>query len=82
MDNIGFNLKILAHNVNGWRNKRNNLFNCYKHEDPDVILISEHGIEDATAMKIFGYEVSQVNPTQGRFDGAAIAVQKYMKYRR
>ena len=72
----------MAHNVNGWRSKRYNLFNCYKEEDPDIILISEHGMKDSELIKIYGYDVIQNNPSQGRSDGAAIAIKRKIKYRR
>ena len=71
----------MAHNVNGWRSKSYNLFNCYKEEDPDIILISEHGMGDNEKMKLFGYDVIQKNPTQGRSDGVAIAIKRKYKYK-
>ena len=82
MDFLGFNLKILAHNVNGWNNRKFHLFNCYKEVDPDLILINEHGVPDSENIKVYGYEVIQKNPTQHRFDGVAIAVKRGLKFKR
>ena len=82
MDILGFNFKILAHNVNGWHNKRYSLYNTYKTEDPDVVLLSEHGVEEEANMKMFGYDVIHKNPTQERYDGAAIGIKRHIKYKR
>ena len=81
MDFLGFNFKILAHNVNGWHNKRYSLYNTYKTEDPDVVLLSEHGVEEEANMKMFGYDVIHKNPTQERYDGAAIGIKRHIKYK-
>ena len=64
MNNIVYRLKLMVHNVNGWTIKTYKLFNCYEDEDPDVILLSEHGISEENKMKLFGYEVLHVNPKQ------------------
>ena len=61
MDNIGYRLKIMAHNVNSWHNKRYHLFNSYKTIDPDIILISEHGSKDDQNIKLYGYDIIQKN---------------------
>ena len=82
MDHVGYRFEILSHNVNSWNNKRYNLYNIYKTIDPDIILLSEHSNSDDQQIKIYNYDVIQVNPTQGRFDGATIAIKRNLKYKR
>ena len=82
MDFIGYKLKIICLNVNGWLNKRYHIFNSFKQEDPDIVLLNEHGIPDNNEIKFFGYDVIQKNPTQERFDGVAVAVKKSLSYKR
>lgn len=76
------NLKILQHNVLSWTYlRRNELFNMYKEEDPDVILLKYHGRADDEKIKISGYQVYQVNASQEQNYGAAIAVRNNIKHK-
>ena len=50
MDNIGYRIKIMAHNVDGWNNKCYNLYSFSK-TDPVINLISEQGIKDEPQKK-------------------------------
>lgn len=74
-------LKIFAINVNGWKNKRHTFNNIFHVESPDIILISEHGVKTNEEMKILNYDVHLKNFSNERYDGAAIAVKKGIKYR-
>ena len=55
-------LKIIEHNVIKWTfSRRNELYNYYKTEDPDVVLLNSTGILDTEKIKIYQYNVHQRN---------------------
>ena len=75
-------LKIMEINTNGWTTKRILYGNVFREIDADIILISEHGIDTRnTEMKIWNYDVLITNFSQDRYDGAAIAIKKGIKYK-
>lgn len=51
-------LKIIQHNVLSWTfQRRNELYNTYQSEDPDIILINLHGRKTEEKIKLFNYIV-------------------------
>lgn len=76
------NLRVIQHNVLSWTyNRRNELCNTYRIEDPDIILINSHGRKNTDRIKIFNYDIYQNNHTDEANDGAAIAVKKTIKHK-
>lgn len=74
-------LKVLQHNVLAWTfQKRNEFCNLYRLEDPDVILLNEHGRKEDERIKIFNYEVYQRNHRNELHAGVAIAVKKGIEH--
>ena len=74
-------LKIIQHNVRAWtHNRRNELYNIYRTEDPDLILINSHGRKTEEKIKIFNYTTYQVNYREEANDGAAIAIKKHIPH--
>lgn len=70
-------LKILQHNVLSWTfHRRNELYNMYRQEDPDVVLINSHGRRNDEKVKLFGYTVYQRNYRNEAHDGVAIAIKQ------
>ena len=61
---INTKLKIIQHNVLQWKNRRHELFNIYRHIDPDIILINSHCLPNQTPIKILGYKIYQKNTLQ------------------
>lgn len=75
-------LKIIQLNVLAWTFlRRNELYNIFRLEDPDVILLNSHGRKDIDRIKIYGYNVYQFNESNGEHDGAAIAVRKGIRHK-
>lgn len=74
-------LKLLAHNVCQWRVRSRDLCNLYREEDPDIILLSETGMNDENRIKIFGYHTLQKNSTSEVYDGVAIAIKNGIRYK-
>lgn len=75
-------LKISQINVLSWTFlRKNEMFNLFRSEDPDVILINSHGRKDTEIIKWHGYNVYQVNESGGANGGAAIAVRIGIKHK-
>lgn len=75
-------LKVLQHNVMAWTfNRRNELYNTYQNEDPDIILINSHGRKNEDKIKIFNYTVYQRNYLGEAHDGVAIAIKKNIQHK-
>ena len=74
-------LKIIQHNVNSWKTNKINLINIYNQENPDVILINGHGINEDENLKIYNYIVYHSNKRNERFNGTAIAVKQSINHR-
>ena len=69
-------LTIIQHNVNHWTgNKRYELYNTYRHINPDIILINHHALIDNTPLKIFQYKTYTSNKTNSEHRGTAIAIK-------
>lgn len=73
--------KVFSLNVNGWKTNGRAITNIIHREDPDVVLLSEHGIKDSENLKLFNYTVIKKNLTSERFDGAAVAIRKNIKFK-
>lgn len=70
-------LTVIQHNVLAWTyQKRMEYCNLYRIEDPDIILINEHGRKDNERIKIYQYNVYQCNHLNEQHAGVAIAVKK------
>lgn len=75
-------LKIIQHNVQAWTfDRKNELYNSYQQEDPDIILINSHGRKDEEKIKIFNYTVYQRNQFNEAHDGVAIAIKNNIQHR-
>lgn len=74
-------LKVIQHNVLSWTfQRRNELYNVYREEDPDVVLLNAHGRSNEQRKKIFGCDIYQKSETNRENDGAAIAVKKGIRH--
>ena len=77
-------LKIVQHNVLYWKQKdplSNGLFNYYRLENPDLILINSTSVINNNIMKIYNYNVIQKNSLNERHAGIAIAIKKNIKHK-
>lgn len=74
-------LIILQHNVRHWENNKVNLYNAYRHIDPDIILINSHGSLNNKRIKLFGYVTYQRNNSGELNDGVALAIKSNIKHR-
>ena len=73
-------LKIIQHNINGWKYKRIYLGNSYHILDPDVILINDSGLADDCRAKIFNYTILQSNKSGAMYDGCTIAIKRGLSF--
>lgn len=74
-------LVILQHNVRHWATNKFSYYNIYKEVDPDLIMINEHGMKNEEKIKLFGYDVYQINKTNDLHDGVAIGIKRTLKYK-
>ena len=75
-------IKILQHNVIKWTYKRRNeLYNCYIKENPDIIILNATGQTDQQPIKLFNYKVYQRNKESEEHAGIAIAVRYNIKHK-
>ena len=74
-------LKIIQHNVRKWSTNKFSIINAYSKENPDVILINSHGMMNEERIKMWNYDVHQVNKNNEDHRGAAIAVRCNLKYK-
>lgn len=74
-------LKIIHHNVLSWTfQRRNELYNVYVEENPDIILINAYGRSDEQRIKLYGYQTYQTNISNNEHDGVAIAIKNGIKH--
>ena len=74
-------LKIIQHNVLTWTVKRHKeLGNYFNRENPDIILLNETAVRDQNRIKIFNYNIHQVNTSNEMHAGTAVAVRKDITY--
>ena len=73
-------LKIIQHNINGWKDKRIALSNSYRILDPDVVLMNDSGLADDWRVKMFNYNILQSNKSGELHDGCIIAIKKRLKF--
>ena len=74
-------LRVILHNVLTWDTRKYDLTNTYRQYDPDVILITSHGLKDEDKLKIPGYRVYKRNTTNEQMDGVAIAIRSRLQHR-
>ena len=73
--------KIIQHNVLNWQRKKNELYNTYIREDPDIILINGHCSKNHEIIKMFGFNVYQRNYQDEDHAGVAIAIKRTIKHK-
>ena len=54
-------LKILQANVQHWQTNKITFYNNIRSEDPDILLLNEHGVRENGKMKIYGYKTEWKN---------------------
>ena len=75
-------LKIIQHNVQHWRTRKENLMAYYQEQNhPDIIFINRHGLKDNESLKIRGYRIVKINSTGEINDGSAICIKDSIKYK-
>ena len=74
-------LTVVQHNVQHWATRKNELYNTYRHLDPDVILINSHGVKEADTLKMYTYTVYKKNYSNQLADGVAIAVKNGLNHK-
>ena len=75
-------LKIIQHNVRGWKTNKTALTNIYNRLSPHIILINEHGlITNSDTFKIVNYNTHFCNKHNSTHKGAAIAIKKTIPYK-
>ena len=74
-------LRVILHNVLTWDTRKYDLTNTYRQYDPDIILLTSHGLTDDKKLKIPGFRVYQRNTDNTRMDGVAIAIRHRLQHR-
>ena len=74
-------ITIIQHNVNHWHNKKFELYNTYRHIDPDVILLNDTGPTENAPIKIQQYTVYSKNIDNRAHHGTAIAIKSHLNHR-
>ena len=74
-------LTVVQHNVLCWSTRKNELYNTYRHLDPDVILINSHGVKEADSLTLYTYTVYKKNYSNENSDGVAIAVKNGLNHK-
>ena len=73
-------LKIVQHNILHWRTNYLSIVNTLRTIDPDIILINSHG-NNNNKIKIFNYNIIQINSTGEVSDGSAICIKRSIPYK-
>ena len=75
-------IKIIQHNIIKWTTpRRNELYNYYIKEDPDVIMLNSTGMTSIERIKMYTYNVYQRNNENEQHAGIAIAVKHNIKHK-
>ena len=64
-----------------WKTKQNSLIDNYLKVQPDLILMSSHGLKSTEALKIPGYKVHKLNYSENYADGSAIAIKNNIPHK-
>ena len=75
------NITIIQHNVLYWSTNKQSLISNYLSVNPDVILLSSHGLKDNQELKIPGFKIYKVNYSESLSDGSAIAIKHNIKHK-
>ena len=73
-------IKIYCLNVHHWETNKFSIREDIRHEDPDIILLQEHGQQNNIKIKIWNYTVIQQNVANELNDGTLIAIKKDLTY--
>ena len=73
---------MIQHNVLDWKKHKYDLLNTYKLEDPDIILLNSTNMKNNERIKIFGYNIYQMNISEINGDGIAVAIKIGIKHQR
>ena len=73
-------ISILQHNVCTWNNKKYELYNTYRHINPDIILINDHGLCDGKEIKLQNYVTYTCNRQNTLHKGTAIAIKQNIEH--
>ena len=74
-------IKIIQHNVRKWSTNKHSLDHAYQQEYPEIILINSHGAIDNENIKIFNYNIHQINTLNEINNGVAVGVRRDIKYK-
>ncbi len=74
-------LRIILHNVLSWETRKFDLINTYRRFDPDIILLTSHGLKTDSKLTIPGYRVYKRNTDSQPMDGVAIAIKTRIVHR-
>ena len=74
-------ITIIQHNINGWNNKRFELYNTYRHINPDIILLNHTGTIDDEQIRLQHYQTYTKNTSNRRFNGTAIAIKSTIEHK-
>ena len=73
-------LNIIQQNVLSWRTHKTQLKQIYSTLNPHLILINSHGCKEGEDIKIYNYNISQKNFSNGPHDGVAMGVRRDLSY--
>ena len=69
-------IKIYCLNANGWTTNKYSIRDDIRQENPDIILIQDHGLIDDNKVKLWNYNIIQQNQSNEHHDGTLIAIKK------
>ena len=69
-------LKILQANVQHWQTNKITFYNNIRSEDPDILLLNEHGVRDNDKIKIYGYKTKWKNLSNQARDRTVLAIKR------
>ena len=73
-------LKIVQYNILHWRTNYLSIVNTFRTIDPDIILINSQG-NNNNKIKIFNYNIIQINSTGEVSDGSSICIKQNIPYK-
>ena len=74
-------IKVIQHNVRKWSTNKHSLCQAYQTENAEIILINSHGARNNETIKIYNYNIHQVNTINEIHNGVAMGIRRDIKYK-
>ena len=74
-------IKEIQHNIRKWGTNKHSLCQANQTENAEIILINSHGARNNETIKIYNYDIHQVNTVNEIHNGVAIGIRRDIKYK-